>query len=193
MASDADAADVGAAARLIGSLGAPARLRVAAAVILGAGTAAEVRSATGLDTRTVHRELDRLVAAGVIQATGTDGRFEARIEDLAAAARELARAGAAQPSREPPVTPEEKVRRAFFKDGRLISIPAQHSKRLIVLDVLAQEFEPGRRYPEREVNRRLRGWNDDVAALRRYLVDEGFMEREHGEYWRAGGSFDISS
>jgi hypothetical protein len=30
----------------------------------------------------------------------------------------------------------------------------------------------------------------DTAALRRYLVDEGIMAREHGEYWRAGGTFD---
>jgi hypothetical protein len=187
----ADAPDAGAAARLIGSLGAVARLRIAAAVVLGAGTAGEVRTATGLEARTVHRELERLVAAGVIAATDPDGRFEARVEDLAAAARELAKAGAAQPPRGPPVTAEEKVRRAFFKDGRLTSIPAQRQKRLVILDVLAQEFEPGRRYPEREVNRRLRGWHDDVAALRRYLVDEGFMERELGEYWRSGGSFDI--
>ena len=58
-----------------------------------------------------------------------------------------------------------------------------------MLDVLAQEFEPGERYPEKEVNRRLRAWHPDFAALRRYLVDEGFMERDHGEYWRTGGSF----
>lgn len=193
MPTAADTPDLGAAARLIGSLGTVPRLRVAAAVVLGAGTPAEIRAATSLDARAVHRELDRLTAAGVIEASDPDGRFVARVDDLAAAARELAKAGAAQPSREPPVTPEEKVRRAFFKDGRLVSIPAQRTKRLVVLDVLAQEFEPGQRYPEREVNRRLKGWNDDVAALRRYLVDEGFMEREHGEYWRAGGSFDVSS
>ncbi|MDQ3951738.1 MAG: DUF2087 domain-containing protein [Actinomycetota bacterium] len=28
-----------------------------------------------------------------------------------------------------------------------------------------------------------------MAALRRYLVDEGFMAREGGEYWRTGGTF----
>jgi hypothetical protein len=37
----------------------------------------------------------------------------------------------------------------------------------------------------------LRKWHDDTAALRRYLVDEGLLDREAGEYWRAGGSFDI--
>lgn len=31
----------------------------------------------------------------------------------------------------------------------------------------------------------------DVAALRRHLVDEGFLERRDGFYWRAGGTFAI--
>jgi hypothetical protein len=29
----------------------------------------------------------------------------------------------------------------------------------------------------------------DTAALRRYLVDEEFLTRDHGVYWRSGGSF----
>ena len=179
----------GEAARLVGSLGSAARLRVLAAVVLGAGTSAEIRAATGLDARTVHRESERLIATGVIEE-GTGDRLAARIDDLAEAARTLAMAGADREDLGPSVTPEERVRRAFLRDGRLPSIPMQRSKRLVILDVLAQEFEPGHRYPEREVNRRLRRWNDDVAALRRYLVDEGFLERERGEYWRSGGTFD---
>jgi hypothetical protein len=30
----------------------------------------------------------------------------------------------------------------------------------------------------------------DTAALRRYLVDDGFLSRDHGEYWRTGGRVD---
>jgi hypothetical protein len=81
------------------------------------------------------------------------------------------------------------VLRAFVRDGRLTSIPAARSKRIVVLDLLAQEFDPGRRYSEAVVNLILGRFNADVAALRRYLVDEGFLEREHGEYWRAGGTY----
>jgi hypothetical protein len=181
--------DPGDAARLIGSLGSPQRLRVLAAVILGASTLPDVRAATGLDARTVHREVDRLVAAGVVETEG-EGRFVARTGHLAGAARSLAKASAGVRGAAAAETPEERVRRTFLKDGRLVSIPTQRSKRLVILDVLAQEFEPGRRYPEKEVNRRLRAWHPDHAALRRYLVDEGFMERDQGGYWRAGGSFD---
>jgi hypothetical protein len=78
----------------------------------------------------------------------------------------------------------------FIRDGRLLAIPGKRAKRLQVLDVLAQEFEPGLHYPEIEVNRRLGTWHVDVAALRRYLVDEGFLDRSRncGESWRAGGT-----
>ena len=61
-------------------------------------------------------------------------------------------------------------------------------KRLVILDLLAQEFEPGRRYSEPMVNLMLGKWHADTAALRRYLVDEGFLDREAGEYWRSGGT-----
>jgi hypothetical protein len=86
----------------------------------------------------------------------------------------------------------EQVLRTFFDtEGRLTTIPAKHTKRLVVLDALAQLFEPGERYAETEVNARLRGAHDDVAALRRYLVDEGFLSREGGVYWRTGGTVDV--
>ena len=80
--------------------------------------------------------------------------------------------------------------RAFVRDGRLSSIPTSRTKRLVVLDMLAQEFEPGRRYSEAMVNLMLGKWHADTAALRRYLVDEGFLDREAGQYWRMGGTVD---
>lgn len=70
-------------------------------------------------------------------------------------------------------------------------IPAKRSKRLVVLDLLAQEFAPGQAFDEPEVNRRLRRFHDDIASLRRHLVDEEFLTREHGWYWRSGGTFEV--
>ena len=80
--------------------------------------------------------------------------------------------------------------RTFLRGGRLVSIPTQHAKKLVVLDRLAQEFDIGVRYSERQVNAILRRFHDDVAALRRYLVDEGFLDRAAGEYWRTGGTVE---
>jgi hypothetical protein len=82
--------------------------------------------------------------------------------------------------------------RCFCVDGRLAVIPARRAKRLLVLDWVAQEFEPGRRYSEASVNGVLRRYHPDFAALRRYLVDEGFMGRRDGDYWRTGGTFDVT-
>ena len=50
--------------------------------------------------------------------------------------------------------------------------------------VTAQVKEPGRTYTEREVNQVLVEFNDDVATLRRGLVDAGLLERENSIYWR---------
>jgi len=76
-------------------------------------------------------------------------------------------------------------------DGRLRTIPSKHSKLLVVLDHLAQEFEPGRRYAESEVNEVLQRFHPDFAALRRYLVENDFMTREDSVYWRSGGTFEV--
>lgn len=76
-------------------------------------------------------------------------------------------------------------------DGRLHTIPSKRAKLLVVLDHLAQAFEPGRVYPEPEVNDVLQRFHPDHAALRRYLVDDGFLTREEGRYWRSGGTVDV--
>ena len=87
---------------------------------------------------------------------------------------------------------DERVLRAFLTDdGRLHTIPAKHAKLLVVLDHLAQRFEPGRRYPEAEVNEVLQGFHADFAALRRYLVENGFLTREDAVYWRSGGTVEV--
>ena len=85
----------------------------------------------------------------------------------------------------------EKVLRAFTVDGRITSMPAKWSRKLVLLDVVAQSFDPGRAYTEAEVNEVLLGWHDDYAALRRYLVDADYLGRENGFYWRTGGSFEV--
>ena len=79
----------------------------------------------------------------------------------------------------------------YVRDGRIVQIPRQRTRRMLLLDRLAQEFAPGRRYSEREVNEILARFHPDTAALRRYLVDEEFMDRDAGVYWRAGGTFDV--
>jgi hypothetical protein len=78
----------------------------------------------------------------------------------------------------------------FIRRGRLTQIPAQHKKQRIILERLAEEFEPDRAYSEGEVNHILVEFNDDVATLRRGLVDHGLVERAEGVYRRVVGGSD---
>jgi len=68
--------------------------------------------------------------------------------------------------------------------SRLLAIPAQHKKRMSVLRWLAEDFEPGRRYDEAEVNHIIGRRHLDFAALRRFLVDEELLQRRDSIYWR---------
>ncbi len=80
---------------------------------------------------------------------------------------------------------DSKVIRAFFRNRRLTVIPARGAKRLVVLRYLAAGCLPEERdYPEKEVNQLLALVHPDVAALRRYLVDAGFVTRRAGQYRR---------
>ncbi len=92
----------------------------------------------------------------------------------------------------PPTAAEiAKVLRAYVRDGRLTALPRGGRKRQIVLEHVVQRFEPGRRYPEVDVNLALCELGPDVAALRRYLVDGGLLDRGDGLYWRIGGPVDV--
>lgn len=163
------------------------RRRVAAALVLGATTVDEVKAATGLGTRAVATALSRLVD-GELVVRGEDGSYVLLGEAFRRAAiQEAPPRGAPGATGDAP-DDEAKVLRTFFRDGRLVRIPARRAQKRIVLDRLAQEFEVGVRVPERRVNAVLRQFHDDVAALRRYLVDEGFLDREAGQYWRCGGT-----
>ncbi|TAN32279.1 DUF2087 domain-containing protein [bacterium] len=75
--------------------------------------------------------------------------------------------------------------------GRLLGIPAQRKKRMVVLRWLVEDFQPGRRYREAEVNRIMGQRHPDFAALRRYLVDEELMQRARSIYWRTGSVPDV--
>ena len=87
---------------------------------------------------------------------------------------------------------DARVRDNFVDAGqRLISIPAQLKKRLAILRWLVEDFQPGRRYSEADVNRIISRRHEDFATLRRYLVDEELMQRQRGIYWRTGSVANV--
>ncbi len=92
----------------------------------------------------------------------------------------------------PWTTEERNLLGRFFVGTRLSEIPAQHARRRVVLERLAQEFEIGLRYTEKEINSMLQVFHPDYAALRRHMVDEGFLSRADGSYWRSGGRVEVA-
>jgi hypothetical protein len=168
------------------------RRRVVAALVLGAATEAEVLHASGLDDAGLRRAVDRLVRGGLVGREGAALVLRAeRIDEVVRAASRAARAQRVTPE-DLGATPEQvPVLRNFVVDGRLTRIPAARGKRRVVLEFLSMQFEPGRIYPERDVNAMLSAFFPDYAALRRFMVDEELLERRDGFYWRSGGPVDL--
>jgi hypothetical protein len=175
------------AVELLGILADQVRLRVFSALVLGARLTVEVADRAALPEREVVRVLAGMEAVGLAARVG-DGWHPCpeRLREAVLSAEDAAE-GRYQ-GRE---AAETAVLRTYLVDGRIVQMPAQRAKRLIVLDHIAGMFEPGVRYTEAQVADVLRALTDDYTALRRQLVDEGFLGREGGEFWRTGGTFDV--
>jgi DNA-binding HxlR family transcriptional regulator len=78
---------------------------------------------------------------------------------------------------------EEKVLRTFFKKERLIAIPVQHKKKIIILNEFVKKFQRGKQYDEKEVDAIIKTAYEDHCAIRRLLIDNGMMQREKQKYW----------
>lgn len=171
----------------MGLLAEPDRLRVVSALALGATTLAAVSAATGLDLPQVVAAVRRLERGGLVERE--KDQLTLRAERFREAAREAAPAGPVEPLSADPAT--DAVLRSFTREGRIIGFPASRTKRRLLLEHVAAVFEPGVRYPEREVNAMMRAWYDDYAMLRRYLVNAALLDRADNVYWRIGGPVDL--
>lgn len=167
------------------------RLAVIGALAARPMTTDDIAASSGRERRVVLAALGDLRAAGLVVADVDLYRLDP------AALRAAAQAAT---DRAIPMDPvigfgmsddERDVLSRFFAGRTLTEIPSNRAKRQILLQRLALEFEVGRRYTEREVNEILFVFHPDWSALRRYLVDEGFLDRGHVDgtnvYWRAGG------
>jgi hypothetical protein len=122
------------------------------------------------------RQLAALEREADGRAAGPDGAWPHDGEPLADTLARLA-----------PTPEEARTLRSYLVDGRLTTIPAQHTKRQIVLRFLLERvFTEDRDYPEKEVNQRLALFHPDVASLRRYLFDDRYVDRDGGGYRRRG-------
>jgi hypothetical protein len=175
---------------ILRALADPERLAIAGRLARSNATAATLAEAVEVPLPRLRKHLNRLVATGVVRLQEDRATYRLDAETLRWAAEQVGPPRTAGLALGAASEDEESVLRAFFRDGRLTEIPAKEAKRRIVLERIALEFEPGVEYGERTVNAIVGRFFADHAALRRHLVDEGFLGRDHGRYWRTGGRVD---
>lgn len=161
------------------------RLRIVGVLARGRATQSEIAEQLGAHVRDVFNNLSFLVHVGVvIENDGVYDLDEKAIESFARGQFEGKR-----PAYDVDEKPEDarKVLKNFLNaDGSLKQIPPQGNKLLIILNFIVDAFAYDTNYTEKEVNTVLRRFHVDTAALRRYLVDTGLMDRESDgtRYWR---------
>lgn len=148
---------------LIAILASPETRRVAAQIMLGANLDAVTE---GLSPSKRLRVIEAVVNSGLVEADSRTFAPNVFREILQSA----------------PVAKRQGIER-FVEGKRIRQYPANAGERGELLAWVAQDaFESGAILTERQVNQRLLPYADDVAVLRRYLVDYELVER------RADGS-----
>jgi hypothetical protein len=163
------------------------RLKIAGLLGVKTLTPSQVAERLGIEPSMVKLHLEQLAATGLAHKEGEAYRLDSQA--LEKFTRQvLAQSHPPAPQYEGDEFEVKTLRAYLSRDGTLKSIPNQHKKLMVILKHLARNFKPGVQYPENQVNQMLRKFHEDTAALRRYMVDNGFLHRDKGMYWLAEGS-----
>lgn len=167
------------------------RIKIAALISGHALSVEEIAAAVELTPPTVSHHLGILRNAGLVDSTHEQyyTLYRFRQQPLFDAMRTLAERPPAPELSDDLGRYDDKVLRDYLVDGKFRHIPAQRKKRDVLLRYLAQQFQPGRTYTEKEVNQLLVTFHDDVCTLRRELVAEKarLLVRDNGQYRRLEG------
>lgn len=170
-------------ARLLKIIADETRLRILGLLAESELSGKELGERLDLTAPTVSHHMRKLVDAGVvINRREAQKQMYSLNSELLLAARKVPNETAGITRSTGPEEDRSRVLRNFFDGPRLKSIPAQRKQRVVVLQLLLERFDPDRQYEEREVNDILRTAHEDVATLRREMVDYGYMVRERGIY-----------
>ncbi|MGJ6981358.1 DUF2087 domain-containing protein [Aestuariimicrobium soli] len=139
----------------------------------GTAPADEVRARTGMATATFWTTVGRLVDVGVVARTG---------DQLALDRDSLATltSGLVEQGRWRAIGVDHPRLAAFVRFGRVTRMPTDPALAAELYAALAGLFDPGETLTEDEVNARIDEVHDDPAAIRRELVDRGWLERAPG-------------
>lgn len=82
---------------------------------------------------------------------------------------------------------DRKVLKDYLReDGRIEQLPTNRRKLDVILRYIAEHFDFGKIYTEKQVNEVIGALNEDISGLRRDLISVGYLERKRdgSEYWR---------
>jgi hypothetical protein len=79
---------------------------------------------------------------------------------------------------------KRKILENFFIDNKLTTIPKQRKKRTLILEKIAEDFDLGKEYKEKEVNEKILQYHDDFCFIRREFIMEKLFVRDKGIYKR---------
>jgi len=163
------------AADLLSLMSDETRLLILAELVRRGRTGAtlpELSQALGLPLPKVGDACARMT--GMEIAIRVDGRYAARLHSLQEASRDL---DTLQPISQ--LLAEYPKLKSIFSHGRLVAMPVLYGDVYWQLaEMLARFVALADLADEPEINRRLSGVTDDVALLRRMLVDTGWLERD---------------
>ena len=167
------------------------RLKIVGLLARQSYTVEQLAAMLDLGASTVSHHLSKLAEAGLVSANAQSyyNEYHLQTDRLEGMARRLlSSATLPQVAAEVDVDAYDRkvVQSYLLPDGTLKTIPSQRKKLLAVLRHVVQAFEPGKKYPEAEVNEILAHFHEDTASLRRELVGSKLMQREGGggRYWR---------
>jgi biotin operon repressor len=176
------------------ALAEPKRLRIVGLLAQQSYTGEQLAALLGLSESTVSHHLSYLVHVGLVsaEAQGYYSVYTLRLNKIHKIAAQLL-AGDELPKLAAEVDMDAYDRKVLENfttvDGR-IRFPAQQKKLDVILRHALKEFEPGRRYTEKQVNEILARYNDDTAFFRRSLIERNYLARETdgSQYWRVDAS-----
>jgi len=156
------------------------RLKILGVLAQEACSAETLAAKVGGDRLRLH--LYKLTQAGLVNVQLEQGVEWFQLDDQQILS--LKKIFFAHPTPPEPQSEQEKELAKFIKQEQLIQLPVNPTQLRRVLAWLADKFQPGVAYQEREVNEWLKGHQPDHVTLRRLLIDHQFLTRNHGIYQR---------
>jgi hypothetical protein len=167
------------------------RLKIVGMLVQNPASLDQITEGLSLPKREVFNHLEFLKFVEVVREAS--GKYLLNTDGLEKLARRQFEGQRSSYTPEPDLeTDRQKVLAKFLNpDGTIRQVPNSRTHAdwfRIVLEYVLAAFDPGGIYTEKEVNTIIRRFHEDVAGLRRDLVDAGYLarERDGSRYWRTG-------